>query len=144
MRKRKQRITIVLMLLVSIILVSCGKSKQNERKEIQEYCSSYAEKYEILEKAEDTVILVNVEAPDFKKIAEVMIKDKKEMTSENLEKTARKYPKYQKEYQFLVDENEIEEIKEKFLQETSKNLIIEAIKNTNCTEEWDTKNETDN
>lgn len=82
--------------------------------------------------------MVSVNAPDFKNVAEAIMAENGEndITVNDIEKIVNEYPDYKKEYKFWVDADEKDEVEKGFLSEISEELIVDAIKNIDYTEEW--------
>ncbi|MGN0408912.1 MAG: hypothetical protein ACI4E3_00745 [Candidatus Fimousia sp.] len=122
-----------------VILSSCGIFRdENDSKSMKKYCEKYVSEYKVMEKKDNGSVMISVNAPDFKRMLEVIIEEneEKDITVDDIEKVAKKYPDYKKEYKFWVDTEEDDEIKKAFLNEVSKELIVEAIKNVEYTDEW--------
>lgn len=138
MRKRKLGALVMIGLSI-VMLLSCGISKKEDNSNaLKKYCEKYVSEYEIIEEKENGSIMVTVNAPDFKSITEVIMAEKGEndITVNDIEKIINEYPDYKKEYKFWVDADEKDEIEKGFLNEISEELIVEAIKNVDYTEEW--------
>lgn len=138
MRKRKLGV-LVMTGLSLVMLSSCGISKKEDNSNaLKKYCEKYVSEYEVIEEKENGSIMVSVNAPDFKNIAEAIMAENGEndITVNDIEKIVNEYPDYKKEYKFWVDANEKDEVEKGFLSEISEELIVDAIKNIDYTEEW--------
>ena len=82
--------------------------------------------------------MVSVNAPDFKSVTEAIMAENGEndITVNDIEEIVNEYPDYKKEYKFWVDTDEKDEVEKGFLNEISEELIVDAIKNVDYTEEW--------
>lgn len=138
MRKRKLG-ALVMTGLSLVMLSSCGITKKEDNSNaLKKYCEKYALEYEVIEEKENGAIMVSVNAPDFKNVAEAIMAENGEndITVNDIEKIVNEYPNYKKEYKFWVDANEKDEVEKGFLSEISEELIVDAIKNIDYTEEW--------
>ena len=119
---------------------SANKKEENQKteEELKSYCADYSSEYEVLESEENGASKISVEAPDFRTIIKIVLDEKgvHDITVHEIEETAKMHPEYTKEYLFVVDDESEDEIKKRFLEEVSKDLIIEAIENTEYKEEW--------
>lgn len=138
MGKRKFQV-LVLISLSLVMLLSCRRyNKGDDSDAVKRYCENYASEYEILEKGNNGAVKVSINAPDFKSIMSLIIekKNNQDITVNDIEKAVEKHPECKKEYKFWTDGEENNEIKKDFLEIVSKDLIVEAIKNVEYTEEW--------
>lgn len=138
MRKRKLG-ALVMTGLSLVMLSSCGITKKEDNSNaLKKYCEKYVLEYEVIEEKENGAIMVSVNAPDFKNVAEAIMAENGEndITVNDIEKIVNEYPNYKKEYKFWVDANEKDEVEKGFLSEISEELIVDAIKNIDYTEEW--------
>lgn len=136
MRKGKLK-ALGLISLTLVMLSSCEiLKKEDDSNRLRKYCEKYTSEYEVVEKKEDGAIMVKIDAPDFKSIIEDILFEngKKDVTVDDIEKAVDEYPDYNKEYKFWV--NCDDEVERGFLNEISEELIVEAIKNIDYTEEW--------
>lgn len=121
-----------------IFITACGNGRvEKEGGDVKEYLEEYAMDYEVI-KEENNKKQLKIKAPDFPKVITVMSKDgeEKEIRKTDLEEAVKDYPEYKKEYIIWVEDTSQEQIEEQFLQEVSKELIIEAIKDIEYTEQW--------
>lgn len=138
MRKRKLG-SLVMIGLSLVVLSSCGISKkEDDGNALKKYCEKYASEYEVIEQKENGAIMVSINAPDFKSVTEAIMAENGEndITVNDIEEIVNEYPDYKKEYKFWVDADEKDEVEKGFLNEISEELIVDAIKNVDYTEEW--------
>lgn len=136
---RKSKLEAVVMIGLSLaILTSCGTSEKEKDDALKNYCEKYASEYEVIEQMENGAIMVSVNAPDFKSVTEAIMAENGEndITVNDIEEIVNEYPDYKKEYKFWVDTDEKDEVEKGFLNEISEELIVDAIKNVDYTEEW--------
>lgn len=137
---RKSKLGALLLIGLSLaMLSSCGKiNKEDDIDAVKKYCENFASKYEILDKGENGNVMMSINAPDFKSIMEFIIEEKKgqNITADDIEKAVEEHPECKKEYIFWSDGEGNNEIIKDFLEIVSEELIVEAIKNVEYTEEW--------
>lgn len=133
---------ITLMLVVCLIIImfsACSNANENtNNNKIYDCCKEYAKDYVIVETADEEKTTVKVNAPDFNEIIKIMSEDTNidELNSIDLEKIINENPECTKEYVFSVDSIDDDEIEKKFLDQVSYELMIYAIENIECTDEW--------
>lgn len=138
MKNKKKLIVILLGCFILSLFSSCKTNeKEDESDVMKNYCEDFTNNYEIEEKGDGT-IKVKVVAPDFKSIAELILEktNNTDFSVNDIKKTADENPELVKGYEFLVTREDKSEINKAFLDKVSEELIIEAIKNVEHTEEW--------
>lgn len=129
----------ILIGLSLLLLSSCGKfNKEDNRDAMKSYCENYTSKYEIIEHGQDGAVMVNISAPNFTDIVSLILEENNnhDITVKDIERAVKEHPECKKEYIFWADEEKNDEIKKEFLEKVSEELMIEAIKNVEYTEEW--------
>lgn len=139
----KAIVRIILLFVISTIALSaCGRVNKEEKKktdkELKNYCANYSSEYEVLESGENGASQIRIDAPDFRMIIKNLLDEKggQDITVNDIEEAVKKHPEYAKKYVFWTDAENEDEIEKRFLEEVSKDLIIEAIENTEIREEW--------
>lgn len=132
----------LLFVISSIALSACGIVNREEKKETDEelksFCANYSSEYEVLEGGENGASQISIDAPDFRRIIRSILDEEgvQDISVNDIEEAAKKHPEYTKKYVFLTDAENEDEIEKRFLEEVSKDLIIEAIENTEIREKW--------
>lgn len=128
----------IIMLFILIgILGGCGKHKvSDQEKEIQNIYDEAVQNCEIIGDEGEKGYTVRVNAPDLIAIYREISGNSSETDIEIDKKIIEGYPYLKKDYVFNVSEKENESIKEAFLQQMIWELMCEAIKQTDFTEEW--------
>ena len=142
--KRKQYFLIAV--LGSIAVLSSCKVYRGDGTEgavplgqtFKDYCGEYADGYEVLGE-EDNKILVRVSAPDFPVLVEEMylLEEGEPFSLTGLKEMVEFHPNYRKEYEFLVEKEEAEEIRKKLLDTVAKDMMVHIIQQIDCSEEED-------
>lgn len=125
------------------VITSCKTHSVDEPQESDlsgqtffDYCGEYAEEYRVIGE-EDGKILVWISAPDFPALLEELYQtgDGEPIQAEDLKEIAELHPDWKREYEFLVEETDIGEIREGFADTLVKDLMVCAIQKINCTGE---------
>lgn len=133
----------VVLLLSGCLMVfsSCKKAENKmEKGTVKKFYKQYASEYQIVQRNKQRGAQVSVSAPDFKFILRSLKKhDKKKISIKEIEEQVQKYPKNKKNYSFWVKKEKKEIIEKEFLEEISKDLILDSIKSIKFTEKWSTE-----
>lgn len=125
------------------VISSCGTHSVDKPQEsdlsgqtFSDYCGEYAEEYRVIGE-EDGKILVWISAPDFPALMEELYQtgNGETIQAEDLKEMAELHPDWKREYEFLVEEADIGEIREGFADTLAKDLMICAIQKIDCTGE---------
>lgn len=148
MKKQKIRyIVISIAVIVIIVAIVLGVMFLSENKEestaqdvkgvlVKEYCWSKVVQYDIEETEEDGMATVTVLAPDFCQIATVLMNEGRDITEEALIDAMLNTSADTKTYSIMVEDTTEETVKEAFYEQVAYELMLEAIKNIEYTEEW--------
>lgn len=137
--KKLKAIMMLYMVSCLFVLSSCSATREQDSEEgIKQYCEQYVSQYEVLENGNDDTIMVSITAPDFGVIVKKIVSesDNKEVTIGSIKKKIEENPECIKKYSFSVNRENNDEIKDAFLRELSKDLIVDAIKNSKYNEDW--------
>ncbi len=119
------------------VLIACGKQKvSNRKRDIDSIYNQAIRNYEIIQEVSDEDYMVLVKVPDLVAIYDELSGHLQETDVKIDKEILEKYSDLKKEYIFNVSKLEDEIIKEAFLQQITKELMCEAIKQTVITEEW--------
>ena len=148
MKRQKIKYIIISVVIIAVIvaIVLCvkfwGKNKEevvtqvDKKILLEDYCWSEVIQYEVEDTNEDGMTTVSVSAPDFSQLAENLMEEEKVVTEEALLDTMLNTSVDTRTYSFRVEDTTEEVVKEAFYEQVVYELIIEAIKNIEYTEEW--------
>lgn len=148
MKRQKIKYIIISVVIIAVIvaIVLCvkfwGKNKEevvtqvDKTMLVEDYCWSEVTEYEVEETNEDGTATVSVSAPDFCQLAEMLMGEEKVVTEEALLDAMMNTSVDTRIYSIRVEDTTEEVVKEAFYEQVVYELIIEAIKNIEYTEEW--------
>lgn len=145
-RRRKSRyksfvviIVILIILLLSLGLIalyfeysSWGKFDSEKLKAI---CTDYSSEYKVINENDDGTYEISIDAPDFALlICYISEENTDRFSARKLRRAIKVFPDCKKDYTFIVDNLNSEEINEKFIDEIAYDLMKSAIQNSNYQE----------
>lgn len=137
MRKMKKRLLLFVCLISANIMACSSNTESKKEAAVAEFCKEYVTEYDVIEAQDNGEVLISVEAPDFEKIAKMMLEEgNEEVDIDVIKDMIEEYPEYRKEYMFSVANEETSVIEEEFLQHISYELMVTAIKEIKYEEKW--------
>ena len=118
------------------VLCSCG----NKDNSLKDFTVKYASEYKVVNNENDNY-RVSVSAPDFQKIATLLIAESNDnkVDSNKIINYVEQHPEYKKDYILNVDECSENVIHKKLFDQISYDLMVAAIQNNEYHERWDTE-----
>ena len=128
-----KKLLIVLVALM-LTLTGCGK---NDDTPIGDYCWEQANDYTISDESSNAVT-ITVTAPDYAQLIQNILSEgsSANITIDALSEAISASPDSVKEYTFISDSSDEDDIKAAFTDQIAKELAIAAISRTDAKEEW--------
>ena len=124
----------IILIAIILTLTGCGK---NDDAPIDDYCWEQADDYAILDESAKAVT-ITVTAPDYAQLIQNILSEDSStsITIDALSEAISVSPDSVKEYTFISDSSDEDDIKAAFTDQIAKELAVAAISRTDAKEEW--------
>lgn len=125
---------LIILIAIVLTLTGCGK---NDDTPIDDYCWEQADDYAISDESSKAVT-ITVTAPDYAQLVQNILSEDSSasITIDALSEAISVSPDSVKEYTFISDSSDEDDIKAAFTDQIAKELAVAAISRTDSKEEW--------